>query len=87
MYALVGYNRAQFPGEEDRDEIVALFSTRELANKYLRSVMLKHPHRDSSFAYNSLLRGYRDAYIEEYEPPHEYFVDPTLPPKRKSRKK
>ena len=75
MWALRAFRRHL--GEEDADEIVALFTSRELAEQYLRGAKLKSPTWNRKYKANSLLAFCRSAYIELYEP-EEYTINPEL---------
>ena len=64
-------------GEEDTDEIIALFTSKELAEQYLERAKLKSPTWGRKYKAKSLLASCRSAYIELYEP-EEYRIDPEL---------
>lgn len=86
MYALIGYDHLydEFAREDNGGTIVALFTSKILAEKYEKASRLKSFKKytycaDAARQYrkNSLLHFYRTADIEEYVSP-EYIIDPKL---------
>lgn len=64
-------------GHPDEEDIVAKFSSKELAEQYIKKASLKKSNRYSSFKKKSLLDNYYKAYVE-YEDEYEYEIDPVF---------
>ena len=75
MYALIGSMR--MAGHEDEERILALFSTKEKAQEYVKKATLKNPTWKKKYRSNTLLGNYDHADIEEYEEP-DYLIDPEI---------
>lgn len=69
MWQIFGIWKWRAPGMDDDDVIIATFDTEKMAKDYLSSAKLKNPNHMSKFKRKSLLSGYDQAWVEEYDPP------------------